>query len=99
MPFGAEWQPEEMRRIRELEDKLAACSDYDCVLSAVKVTRGYDEVFLLIEKDPSSELTSASTRRLAVFDIVWENDEFIIGSLSTLSPLSGVDDTKSSPYS
>lgn len=86
MPAGAEWQPQEMRAIWELEDKLDACSDYDCVLSGVKATMGYDEVFLLMDKELSSDLASAPTGGQAVFSVAWENDEFVVGSLSSLLP-------------
>ena len=80
-----------MKVISELEDKLATCSNYDCVLSGVKLTMGYDAVFLLMNKNLTSKLTSAPGKGQATFDLAWQNDEFIIGSLSSLPPVSVVD--------
>ena len=80
--YGAEWEPEELKRINWLEVLLNACADFDCIQAAVTEMMGYDEVYLYAERGRLSRLRSGSRTK---FELMWENSEVAIGRLISTS--------------
>lgn len=85
VPQGSEWEPEERSGIQELERLLKKCGEFSCVQVSVAKQMGYDEVYLLVDRDRLSKLQSASSGENGaspVFELIWRNREVAIGHLS-----------------
>jgi hypothetical protein len=86
--YGTEWEPKKAAVIGELQNRLAACIDFDCISVSVKEVMGFEEVYLYVDAVQLSKLRPASERGAAgksVFRPIWENSTGRIGVLVLLS--------------
>lgn len=81
IPFGAEWEPEELDKIRELNQRLEECTDFNCIQQSIKTTTGYDETYLLLDNKRRKELACASEGSKTTLKVIWHNDKATVGYL------------------
>jgi hypothetical protein len=87
--YGTEFAVEagKRSRIKKLDKKLDACSDFECIQSALLSSGVFPSlgppstcsVYLFVSHDLLSVLTSSAGE--AAFELMWENDEIGVGML------------------
>lgn len=80
--YGAEWEPDEREKIVTLNAELFACFELDCIRQQIAVFGYYESrVYILLDKNRSKVLTHLFEVAPDDFDIVYDQDDVLIGTL------------------
>ncbi|OGO41811.1 MAG: hypothetical protein A2W36_06575 [Chloroflexi bacterium RBG_16_58_14] len=77
-PYGAEWEPDELRKISALGDDLGDCSNLPCIRQAVTKFTSQPNWYGFLRKRGMGGLSNPERVQEAGFELIWENREVVI---------------------